>query len=39
MGLAKVVHAARLAEGSEGDGLADYYAAERLLIQVPSKAS
>ena len=31
--LAKAVHKERLAEGREDDGLADYYAAETLLIQ------
>lgn len=33
MGYAEALHNARLAEGSDGDGLADYYAAENLLIQ------
>lgn len=31
--LAKAVHKERMAEGREDDGLADYYAAETLLIQ------
>ena len=32
-GLARALHHARLAEGRKADGVADYYAAETLLIQ------
>ena len=32
-GLARALHQARLAEGRKADGVADYYAAETLLIQ------